>query len=156
MARGVNKVILIGNLGNDPELRYTPSGAAVANFSVATSESWKDKASGENKESTEWHKCVAWNRTAEVIAEYLHKGSKIYVEGKLQTRKWEDKNGNDRYTTEIVVGQMQMLDSKPDQGSTYQGQGRSQNAEDYAAASGRSSRAAAGSHSEADFDDDIH
>lgn len=110
--RGVNKVILVGNLGNDPEMRYMPSGGAVANLSVATSESWKDKNSGEMVEKTEWHRVVMFNRLAEIAGEYLRKGSKIYVEGRLQTRKWQDQNGMDRYTTEIVGNEMQMLDSR--------------------------------------------
>ncbi len=113
MARGVNKVILIGNLGKDPEVRYTPSGLAVANITLATSESWKDKQTGENVERTEWHRVVFYQRLAEIAGEYLRKGSKVYVEGKLQTRKWQDKNsGQDRYTTEIIGDSMQMLDSK--------------------------------------------
>lgn len=113
MARGINKVILIGNLGRDPEVRYTPSGLAVANVTIATSESWKDKQTGENVERTEWHKIVMYQRLAEIAGEYLRKGSKVYIEGRLQTRKWQDKNtGQDRYTTEIVANEMQMLDSK--------------------------------------------
>lgn len=113
MARGVNKVILIGNLGKDPEVRYTPSGAAVANITLATSESWKDKTTGENQERTEWHRIVFYQRLAEIAGEYLRKGSKIFVEGRLQTRKWQDKtSGQDRYTTEIIADNMQMLDSK--------------------------------------------
>ena len=113
MARGVNKVILIGNLGKDPEVRYTPSGLAVANLTLATSEAWKDKQSGEMQERTEWHRIVMYQRLAEIAGEYLRKGSKVYVEGRLQTRKWQDKTtGQDRYTTEIVADSMQMLDSK--------------------------------------------
>jgi single-strand DNA-binding protein len=112
MARGVNKVILIGNLGNDPEVRYTPNGSAVANVSLATSETWRDKQSGELQERTEWHRVVFFNRLAEIVGQYLRKGSKIYVEGALRTRKWTDKTGGDRYTTEIVAGEMHMLDSK--------------------------------------------
>lgn len=106
---GINKVIVLGNLGQDPEIKYMPNGGAVANFSVATSESWKDKNTGEAHEKTEWHRCVAFRKLAEIIGEYVKKGDKIYVEGKLQTRKWQDKQGNDRYTTEIVVDEMQML-----------------------------------------------
>lgn len=117
MARGVNKVILIGNLGADPEVRYMPSGGAVANVSVATSESWKDKSTGEMQERTEWHRVVFYNRIAEVVGEYLKKGSKIYVEGRIRTRKWEDKDGKDRYTTEINADSMQMLDSRGSGGS---------------------------------------
>ncbi|MCH9644686.1 MAG: single-stranded DNA-binding protein [Gammaproteobacteria bacterium] len=112
MARGVNKVILIGNLGNDPEVRYTPSGSAVANIVVATSSAWRDKQSGELQERTEWHRIVFFNRLAEIVGEYLHKGSKVYIEGSLRTRKWQDKMGVDRYTTEIIANEMQMLDSR--------------------------------------------
>ncbi len=112
MARGVNKVILIGNLGKDPEVRYMPNGGAVANVTLATSESWKDKTSGENQEKTEWHRVVMFRRLAEIAGEYLKKGSKVYIEGKLQTRKWQDKEGKDHYTTEIIANEMQMLDSR--------------------------------------------
>lgn len=109
MARGVNKVILVGNLGKDPEVRYMPNGGAVANVTVATSEQWKDKQTGEQKERTEWHNVVFYQRLAEIVGEYLKKGSQIYVEGSLRTRKWQDKSGNDRYTTEIIASEMQML-----------------------------------------------
>lgn len=112
MARGINKVILIGNLGQDPEVRYMPSGGAVANVRLATSESWKDKGTGEQQEKTEWHNVVFFGRLGEIVGEYLKKGSKVYVEGRLQTRKWQGKDGNDRYTTEIVANDMQMLDSR--------------------------------------------
>ena len=108
----VNKVILIGNLGKDPEMRYLPSGEAIANFSVATSESWTDKTSGDKKEATEWHRVVFFGRTAEVVGQYVKKGSKIYVEGRLQTRKWQDKDGQDRYTTEVRGDVMRMLDKR--------------------------------------------
>lgn len=111
---GVNKVILIGNTGQDPELRYTGSGAAVANISLATTEKWKDRDSGDMQERTEWHRCVAFGRTAEIIGEYVTKGTPLYVEGKLQTRKWQDRDGNDRWTTEIVIREMQMLGSRGD------------------------------------------
>jgi single-strand DNA-binding protein len=111
MAQGINKVILIGNLGSDPEIRHMPSGGAVANITIATSDTWKDKA-GERKEKTEWHRVVFFNRLAEVAGEYLKKVSKIYTEGRLQTRKWQDKNSQDRYTTEIVGNEMQMLDGR--------------------------------------------
>ncbi|WP_406828132.1 single-stranded DNA-binding protein [Microbulbifer sp. ARAS458-1] len=112
MARGVNKVILIGNLGGDPETNQLPSGGSVTNCNIATSETWKDKQTGQQQERTEWHRVVFFNRLAEIAGEYLHKGSKVYVEGSLRTRKWQDKNtGQDRYTTEIVVANMQMLDS---------------------------------------------
>ncbi len=113
---GINKVILIGNLGKDPEVRYTPDGKPVANVTVATSETWKDKNSGERRERTEWHRVVFFGGVAGVVGEYLKKGSKIYIEGKLQTKKWQDNSGQDRYTTEVVVdtftGVMQMLDSR--------------------------------------------
>ncbi|EOD77822.1 Single-stranded DNA-binding protein [Grimontia indica] len=111
-SRGVNKVILIGNLGNDPEVRYLPNGGAVANLTVATSETWRDKNTGENKEMTEWHRVVMYRRLAEIAGEYLKKGSKVYLEGRLQTRKWQGQDGQDRYTTEIVANEMQMLDSR--------------------------------------------
>ncbi len=106
---GINKVILIGNLGGDPEVRYTPSGSAVATFNIATSEEWKDKDSGEKKERTEWHRIVAWNKLGEICGEYLSKGRQVYVEGRLQTRSWEDRDGNKRYTTEIVAATVQFL-----------------------------------------------
>ncbi len=111
-SRGVNKVILIGNLGQDPEVRYMPNGGAVCNITVATSETWKDKNTGENQERTEWHRVVMFRRLAEIAGEYLKKGSKVYLEGRLQTRKWQDQQGQDRYTTEIVADEMQMLDSR--------------------------------------------
>ena len=109
MARGINKVILIGNLGDDPEVRYTQGGSAVANIRLATSESWKDKESGEKQERTEWHRVVFFGRLAEIVAEYLKKGSQVYVEGSIRTNKWQDKEGKDRYTTEIIANEMQML-----------------------------------------------
>ena len=109
MARGINKVIIVGNLGADPETRYMPSGSAVTNLSVATSEQWKDKQTGEQKERTEWHKVAMFNRLAEIAAEYLRKGSQVYIEGKLRTRKWQDRDGNDRWTTEVIADEMQML-----------------------------------------------
>mgnify|MGYP001818617383 FL=1 len=109
---GINKVILIGRLGSDPEVRYTPSGVAVANFNIATSEEWKDKDSGEKKERTEWHRIVAWRRLGEICGEYLSKGKQVYIEGRLQTRDWEDKDGNKRYTTEIVANDVQFLGAR--------------------------------------------
>src|SRR5689334_9060050 len=117
MARGINKVILVGHLGQDPEVKYMPSGSAVANVSIATTESWKDKTTGEKQDRTEWHKVVFYARLAEIVGEYLRKGSQIYVEGRLQTRKWQDKNGQDRYTTEIIAAEMQMLGGKGGGGS---------------------------------------
>lgn len=114
--RGINKVILIGNLGADPELRFMPTGDAVARFSVATSESWKDRQTGETQERTEWHRCVAFRKLGEVCGEYLRKGSKVYIEGSLRTHKWQGQDGQDRYTTEIIVDEMQMLGSRSDNG----------------------------------------
>ena len=144
MARGVNKVILIGNLGNDPDVRYTAGGAAVANISLATAESWRDKDSGEMQERTEWHRVVFFGRLAEIVNEYLKKGSQIYVEGRLQTRKWQDKEGNDKYTTEIVANEMQMLGGRG-------GGGGSQNQEPPAA----KTSGAPPKKVNDDFDDDI-
>ncbi len=136
-SRGVNKVILVGNLGNDPEIRYMPNGGAVANITIATSESWRDKATGEQREKTEWHRVALFGKLAEVAGEYLRKGSQVYIEGQLQTRKWQDQSGQDRYTTEVVVqgfnGVMQMLGGRqgggaPMQGGMNQGQGGMQQA----------------------------
>lgn len=109
MARGINKVILIGNLGQDPDVRYTAGGTAVANLRIATSESWRDKQTGEQRENTEWHTVVLFGKTAEIASQYLKKGRQVYIEGRLQTRKWQDKEGNDRYSTEIVANDMQMI-----------------------------------------------
>ncbi len=117
MARGINKVIIVGNLGGDPETRYMPSGSAVTNLTVATNESWKDKQTGEQKDRTEWHKVAMFNRLAEVAAEYLRKGSQVNIEGKLRTRKWQDKSGQDRWTTEIIADEMQMLGGRGGGGS---------------------------------------
>jgi single-strand DNA-binding protein len=145
MARGINKVILVGNLGSDPEVRYTASGDAVANVNVATAESWKDKQTGEKQERTEWHRVVMFKRLGEIAGEYLKKGSQVYIEGKLQTRKWQDKNGNDRYTTEIVANDMQMLGSRG-------GSSAYNNESAPAPAQAQPATASAGSD---DFDDDI-
>ncbi|HDL7059616.1 TPA: single-stranded DNA-binding protein [Yersinia enterocolitica] len=126
-SRGVNKVILVGNLGQDPEVRYMPNGGAVASITLATSESWRDKATGEQKEKTEWHRIVLFGKLAEVAGEYLRKGSQVYIEGSLQTRKWQDQSGQDRYTTEVVVnvgGTMQMLGGKQGDTQGTQSQGR--------------------------------
>lgn len=112
MSKGINKVILIGNLGTDPETRHTTSGDAVTNIRIATSDTWKDKQTGEQKERTEWHTVVFWRRLAEIAGEYLHKGSRVYIEGQLRTRKWQAQDGSDRYSTEIVAKEMQMLDSR--------------------------------------------
>jgi single-strand DNA-binding protein len=123
MSRGINKVILIGNLGNEPEVRYTATGLAIANISLATSESWTDKQTGQRQERTEWHRVVFFDRKAEVVKQYLHTGSKIYVEGSLRTNKWQDQNGVDRYTTEIIAREMQMLDGARTGGTAnYQAQ----------------------------------
>ncbi|MFW0055165.1 MAG: single-stranded DNA-binding protein [Coxiella endosymbiont of Dermacentor silvarum] len=122
MARGVNKVILIGNLGQDPEVRYTPNGNAIANVTLATSTTWRDRQTGELQERTEWHRIAFFNRLAEIVGEYLRKGSKVYIEGSLRTRKWQDKNGADRYTTEIVASEMHMLDSRSSVSSSHENQ----------------------------------
>ena len=121
MARGINKVILIGNVGQDPEVKYMPSGGAVTNISVATSETWKDKNTGQPQERTEWHRVVFFNRLGEIAGEYLRKGSKVYIEGSLRTRKWQAQDGTDRYTTEIVANEMQMLDSRGDNSGSNMG-----------------------------------
>ena len=126
MARGINKVIIVGNLGQDPETRYMPSGSAVTNFTVATNESWKDKQTGEQKDRTEWHRVAMFNRLAEIAAEYLRKGSQVYIEGKLRTRKWQGQDGNDRYTTEIIADEMQMLGGRGGSGGGDFGGARSQ------------------------------
>ncbi|MDH5302350.1 MAG: single-stranded DNA-binding protein [Gammaproteobacteria bacterium] len=166
MARGVNKVILVGNLGKDPEVRYMPSGGAVANLTIATSETWKDKASGQNQERTEWHRVVMFNRLGEIAGEYLRKGSKVYIEGKLQTRKWQDNNGQDRFTTEIVASEMQMLDGR---GAGAADMGGAAPQQGYSNAPQQQSRQKAGAQSSqnqygdnapaavdfSDFDDDI-
>jgi single-strand DNA-binding protein len=112
MSEGINKVIIVGNLGKDPDVRYSANGAAIANLTIATSEQWTDKQSGQKQEKTEWHRVVMFNRLGEIAGEYLKKGSQVYIEGKLQTRKWQDQNGQDRYTTEIVANEMQMLGSR--------------------------------------------
>ena len=124
MARGINKVIIVGNLGNDPETKYMPSGSAVTNLSVATNESWKDKQTGEQKDRTEWHKVAMFGRLAEIAAEYLRKGSQVYIEGKLRTRKWQGQDGQDRYSTEIVANEMQMLGSRGGEASARPQQNR--------------------------------
>jgi len=156
MARGVNKVILVGNLGNAPETRYMPSGDAVTNISIATTESWKDKQSGEQKEKTEWHRVVMFRRLGEIAAEYLRKGSQVYIEGKLRTNKWKDRDGNDRYTTEIIADEMQMLGGRGGAGGGDYSSGGGSNAP-----SGGGSRGQSGGGKDSppppadDFDDDI-
>ena len=151
--RGINKVILIGNLGNDPEVRYTPSGTAVANVTIATNESWKDRNTGERQERTEWHRVVFFSRLAEIVEQYLKKGSKVFVEGRLQTRSWEQ-DGVKRYTTEIIANDMQMLDSRGDAG----GGGSFEQRQPAAAAGGEQQEKAAASQDQPsgfdNFDDD--
>jgi single-strand DNA-binding protein len=161
MARGINKVILIGNLGQDPESRTTPGGTTVTNIRIATSESWRDKQSGEMKEQTEWHTVVMWNRLGEIAAEYLKKGSQVYIEGRLRTRKWQDKTGNDRYSTEIVASEMQMMGGRGGGGGGGATQEtrdtRDPGAESFSGGSsgGPASGSTGGGGSAADFDDDI-
>jgi single-strand DNA-binding protein len=152
MARGINKVILVGNLGQDPETRYMPSGKAVSNIRIATSEGWKDKQTGDMQERTEWHSVVLFDKLGEIAAEYLRKGSQVYIEGSLRTRKWQDKEGKDRYTTEIVARDMQMLGARG-------GAGGGERAERRPAAGGED-RGSSGSNSpppsdDGQFDDDI-
>ena len=177
---GINKVILIGNLGKDPETRYMPSGKAATNFSIATSERFKDRETGEPQERTEWHRVATFDRLAEIAAEYLKKGSKVYIEGKLRTRKWQDKEGKDRYSTEIIADQMQMLDSRGmgggagagaagssapgandasganDERADFRGTGPARSGRPAkTAAAGATAGAAAGAAEAAEFDDDI-
>lgn len=152
--RGVNKVILVGNLGNDPETRYTPSGSAITNVNIATSETWKDKQTGQQQDRTEWHRVVFFNKLAEIAAQYLRKGAKVYVEGSLRTRQWE-KEGQKHYTTEIVANEMQMLDSR----GAGAGQAPAHQEDDYAPSSASASRAPASQDAAPNnfdqFDDDI-
>ena len=166
MARGINKVILVGNLGQDPDTKAMPSGMTVCNIRLATSESWKDKQSGEMKEQTEWHSVAMFGRLAEIAGEYLRKGSQVYIEGRLRTRKWQDKQGNDRYTTEIVANEMQMLGGR---GGGMGGGGGGDYDQSAGGGGGRRSSMAGGgggrggdaggepvrSSTEGDFDDDI-
>jgi len=158
MAKGINKAILIGNLGQDPEVRYTPNGAAVCNITLATTEVWRDKDSGDKRERTEWHRLVFFGRLAEIVQEYLHKGSQIYVEGRIQTRKWQTQNGEDRTTTEIIVADMQILGSRNstaeyDSDKKLAASGAAASAQDAAAAS--SAGGAQGAVQGAEFDDEI-
>jgi len=158
MARGVNKVILVGNCGQDPETRYMPSGGAVTNISVATSESWKDKNTGDQQERTEWHRVVFFNRLAEIVEQYVKKGSKLYIEGSLRTRKWQGQDGQDRYTTEIVASEMQMLDSRGSQGGYEQPQSappQQQAAPQQSAPSQQPAPQQSAAPQAGDFDDDI-
>lgn len=154
MAKGINKVILVGHLGQDPEVKYMPSGGAVTNVSIATSDQWKDKQTGEMKDRTEWHRVVFFNRLAEIAGEYLRKGSQVYVEGRLQTRKWQDQSGADRYSTEIVANEMQMLGGRsggtaPMGGAPAPSQNQGQPQQPQGGGFGQSPAAGA------DFDDDI-
>ncbi|MBT8137033.1 MAG: single-stranded DNA-binding protein [Gammaproteobacteria bacterium] len=161
MSRGINKVILVGNLGADPETRYSPNGSAVTRISVATSEQWRDKDSGEQKERTEWHKVVFFSRLAEIAGEYLRKGSQVYVEGNLRTNKWQDRDGNDRYTTEVIAREMQMLGGRGGSGGSggYSGGGgQSGGGQSGGGQSGGSSSGGGGGGAPSksqDFDDDI-
>ena len=152
MARGINKVILIGNLGADPETRSMPSGGSVSNIRIATSESWKDKQSGEQKERTEWHTVVMFGRLGEIAAEYLRKGSQVYIEGSLRTRKWQDKEGKDRYTTEIVASEMQMMGGR---GGGSGGAAPAERGESRERSFTPEPAATAGGPGPGDFDDDV-
>lgn len=152
MARGVNKVILIGNLGADPEVRYSPNGSAVTNIRLATTDQWRDRQSGEQQERTEWHRVVFFSRLAEIAGEYLRKGSKVYVEGRLQTRKWQGQDGQDRFTTEIVGNEMQMLDGRGDNMGGGGGAGRASSGSGQQQPARQPERQ---SEPPEDFDDDI-
>jgi single-strand DNA-binding protein len=152
MARGINKVILIGNVGKDPETRYMPSGGAVTNITVATSESWKDKNTGDKQERTEWHRVVFFNKLGEIAGEYLKKGSKVYVEGSLRTRKWQGQDGQDRYTTEIVGSEMQMLDNRGGGSASFDAPDAPQQSHSQQP---RQQAPAAAAPPDNDFDDDI-
>lgn len=154
MSRGINKVILVGNLGADPEIKYLPSGSAVANISIATTDSWKDKNTGAQQDRTEWHRVVFFNRLAEIVGEYLKKGSQVYVEGRLQTRKWQDKQGVDRYSTEIVASEMQMLGGRGGDVPTtasFDGGGQTRQPQPQQ----QQQDAPAGAPPEPEFDDDV-
>jgi len=155
MARGINKVILVGHLGQDPQSRAMPSGKAVVNLRIATTDQWRDKTTGENKENTEWHNVVMFDRLAEIAAEYLRKGSQVYVEGKLRTRKWQDREGQDRYTTEIVANEMQMLGGRSSGGGGAGGYGRDAAPRDDAGAGGSGAPASGSGGGRDEFDDDI-
>jgi len=155
MARGINKVILIGNLGADPEVRYTASGSAVANIRLATAESWRDKQSGEQQERTEWHRVVMFGRLGEIAGEYLRKGSQVYIEGRLQTRKWEDREGNERYTTEIVANEMQMLGGRGGGSASFDEGGQGAGRAAPAAGAAATAQSGGGGVADSGFDDDI-
>ncbi len=149
----VNKVILVGNLGKDPETRYMPNGDAVANITLATTDTWKDKSSGDKREATEWHRVVFFRKLAEIASQYLRKGSQVYIEGSLKTRKWQDKDGQDRYTTEIVASEMQMLGSRSGQGAPADNFNQDQPSDAAGAAPARAGAKSAAAAT--DFDDDI-
>ncbi|MFO7593775.1 MAG: single-stranded DNA-binding protein [Pseudomonadota bacterium] len=163
MAKGVNKVILVGNLGRDPEVRYSASGSAITNINIATSEQWTDKQTGQKQERTEWHRVVLFNRLGEIAGEYLRKGSQVYIEGSLRTRKWQDQSGQDRYTTEIVANEMQMLGGRGGGGASDYNQGggapaprqQPQSAPPAQQGGGNAAPAPAGGSNFDDFDDDI-
>lgn len=155
MARGVNKAIIVGNLGRDPEIRHLPSGGTVADFSIATSEQWTDKQSGEKKEQTEWHRCVAFGRLAEIINEYVKKGSQVYVEGQIRTEKWQDKQGVDRYSTKIYVRELQMLGGKGSGGGGRPANEKETAMEDRYSGSSNVDASKVTGHPEDDFDDDV-
>ncbi|MFW0072494.1 MAG: single-stranded DNA-binding protein [Coxiella-like endosymbiont] len=158
MVRGVNKVILIGNLGQDPEVRFTPNGNAVANVTLATSASWRDKQTGESQERTEWHRIAFFNRLAEIVGEYLRKGSKVYIEGSLRTRKWQDKSGIDRYTTEIIANEMHMLDNRGTNSGNHSNQPNEADSNKQSGLSANTPQALMSSRDDSplsDFDDDI-
>ena len=155
MARGINKVILVGNLGQDPQSRAMPSGKAVVNLRIATTDQWRDKQTGENRENTEWHNVVMFDRLAEIAAEYLRKGSQVYVEGRLRTRKWTDKEGQDRYTTEVIANDMQMLGSRGGAGGGGGGGGGGSGGGNYEREAPRGGGSGGTDDSKDDFDDDI-
>ena len=155
MARGINKVILVGNLGQDPQSRAMPSGKAVVNLRIATTDQWRDKQTGENRENTEWHNVVMFDRLAEIAAEYLRKGSQVYVEGRLRTRKWTDKEGQDRYTTEVIANDMQMLGSRGGAGGGGGGGGGGSGGGNYEREAPRGGGSGGADDSKDDFDDDI-
>lgn len=155
MARGVNKAIIVGTLGQDPEVKYMPSGGAVCNISLATNESWKDKRSGEMQERTEWHRVVMFNRLAEITGEYLRKGSQVYIEGRLQTRKWQGQDGTDRYTTEIVASEMQMLGGRSGGSANFDSRPSNATSNQNAHSSNSSAPQNSAPAGLDDFDDDI-
>ena len=155
MARGINKVILVGNVGVDPDVRYMPNGNAVTTLSIATSETWKDKQTGDKQERTEWHRVVCFNRLGEIAGEYVRKGSKLYVEGSLRTRKWQDQQGQDRYTTEIIASDIQMLDSKGGQAPTLHDAPPASAAQEQGSSSKPQASQAAGQEAFEELDDDI-